>query len=506
MDLDLLRHDLFRTLWYMHGQPPLYNFFIGMMIRLFPQTYPVVCHAIHLIIGIVFYLCSYHLMKTLCGSKRTSFALTVAFMMAPATIVLENFLFYTFPVAVVLCLCAVFWHRYLARGKFSDVCCFMVLTAVILLTRSYFHLLWFAIVAGFLALLTRKIKPILAAAIVPFLLCFGLYFKNWILFDHFAGTTWLGISIAQMTTEMLPLQQRQVLVKQGKLSQASLIKPYNPLEDYKHLVALPNTGIPVLDRMTGPASKTNYNNLAYIQISDWYLKDALYVMRHHPDAYLRAVKRSCGRYVTPASDRTFSMANREVLWAVQDALLPEFLAGKSFALLDPNDKEERREARFPLARKALKYGIPCIFLYAFYATMRIFLRKPVDLPRAGTLLFLLLVMTLNAVVINCLEPGENMRMRYPIDLFLVTFLAMFIQDFRRVCRRLTVARARRRLDAQTSTCATSVPLGPRVSSPAFFSLSPGRGCPHPHSFRFPWGGYASEAEREKRAPLPKPLG
>jgi len=38
-DPKLLREDLLRTVFYLHSQPPLYNLFLGLGLKLFPQNY-----------------------------------------------------------------------------------------------------------------------------------------------------------------------------------------------------------------------------------------------------------------------------------------------------------------------------------------------------------------------------------------------------------------------------------------------------------------------------------
>jgi hypothetical protein len=38
-DLQLLRHHLAESLWWMHGQPPLYNLYIGVVVKCSPDTF-----------------------------------------------------------------------------------------------------------------------------------------------------------------------------------------------------------------------------------------------------------------------------------------------------------------------------------------------------------------------------------------------------------------------------------------------------------------------------------
>ena len=37
IDISLLQHNLGQSIWYLHSQPPLYNLFLGCVLKLSPQ-------------------------------------------------------------------------------------------------------------------------------------------------------------------------------------------------------------------------------------------------------------------------------------------------------------------------------------------------------------------------------------------------------------------------------------------------------------------------------------
>ncbi|MDX1390037.1 MAG: hypothetical protein R3344_12655, partial [Acidobacteriota bacterium] len=39
LDPEILREDLTRGLFYLHAQPPLFNLFLGIVVKLFPESY-----------------------------------------------------------------------------------------------------------------------------------------------------------------------------------------------------------------------------------------------------------------------------------------------------------------------------------------------------------------------------------------------------------------------------------------------------------------------------------
>ena len=44
LDPELLRHNLLQSLFYLHMQPPGYNLFVGVILKLFPHTYVTAFH------------------------------------------------------------------------------------------------------------------------------------------------------------------------------------------------------------------------------------------------------------------------------------------------------------------------------------------------------------------------------------------------------------------------------------------------------------------------------
>ncbi len=42
LDPSILQDDLLRGIYYLHAQPPLFNVFLGIVVKAFPQSYPAV--------------------------------------------------------------------------------------------------------------------------------------------------------------------------------------------------------------------------------------------------------------------------------------------------------------------------------------------------------------------------------------------------------------------------------------------------------------------------------
>ena len=107
IDPELLRDRLFESLLYLHAQPPLFNLYLGVVIKLFPEHASVAFAASYLALGVTLAVTLYLLMAWMGVERLLAAALTLLFVVGPATVLYENWLFYTYPVTVLLCGAAV---------------------------------------------------------------------------------------------------------------------------------------------------------------------------------------------------------------------------------------------------------------------------------------------------------------------------------------------------------------------------------------------------------------
>jgi hypothetical protein len=108
---------------------------------------------------------------------------------------------------------------------------------------------------------------------------------------------------ARAAVTSLPLSERKRLVAEGKLHTVSLVTPLSQLSDYEAVGIKPDarTGIPLLDDRGDAYFPRNLENRTFIRISSLYLKDDLWIVRHRPGAYLRAVGHGSADFFAPAT-------------------------------------------------------------------------------------------------------------------------------------------------------------------------------------------------------------
>jgi len=430
IDPTLLRDDLWRSVHYLHSQPPLFNLFLGLVLKGFRGHEIVAFQAVYLGMGLALAVSVCLLMGRLGvpGVLRT--VLAVLFTVSPACILHENWLFYDYPVMLLLVLAAWFLHRFAGGRQARDGVAFFTLLAFAVLTRSLFHPAWFALAVAMLWLGQRRDwKLVAAASCGPFLLVLAWYVKNLAVFGSFVGSTWVGMNFADITTLQVPRPEREALVREGALSPFALIPTFRPLRDYRGILpeAKP-TGIPVLDRETKPSGAPNFNHSAYIAVSRAYFRDALAVVRRRPSAYARGVRDAYLRYFIPATDHDWLAGNREKMAAL-DRIYSVVVCGRFGSGRWPASPEAAQE--MGLGQKFLNTGLfllvgcPVLFLYGLIAARRAFAR-PEERARALTLLFLCLTIAYVTVAGNALEVGENFRNRFTLAPFYLVLLGLLI--------------------------------------------------------------------------------
>ena len=429
---DLLKTDLWRSLFYLHSQPPLYNLFLGVVLNLFVGNEARAFYIIYLVSGIVLAFALYGTLRVLRVSEFIALPATLLFVISPAAVLYENWLTYTYPTAVLLCLAASCLALYTRQGQARYGAAFFGLVAAIILTRSVYHIVWFVAVVALLLICRRQAwRTTLRAAAIPFVLVLALFVKNWSVFGEFSSSSWFGMNLARISSQRLSYPEREQLVLSGKMSAVSLVAPFSTVAEYRDfaptrpLVAnVPTKGVPVLDREGKAESGINLNNFAYISLSKAYLADGLRVILLRLDVYIqKGLQRSTFIFFLPASNFT-SLPNRKAI-ADWDTLYNTVVDGQF---------EHVTKGLYPNADKPLNLSLWVIacwaatLIYGCVLAWRVLRRKGSDPAAVVPFLFMWLTILYVSVVGNMFDIGENNRFRFEIDPLLVICGAILLQQ------------------------------------------------------------------------------
>ena len=425
IDPALMRTDLLRSLWYLHMQPPGYNLAIGLIVKLFPDHYAAMLWATQIAMGAAIAVGLFRLICWLGVPESWSCVLTSVFLISPACVLYENDATYEYPVLLFLLLSALALARFCESLATRWALAFFGCLLVLMLIRNSFHIVYLlAVAAGLLWFLPNGRRAILIGVLPAVLIVGGIYVKNGILFGRFVSSTWLGMATGGTTTFQLTEDEADDLVDRGVVSPLARIDPFSKLSDYDpYFHRPPKTGIPVLDQDATSTGHANFNNLAYLQVHDQYLRDSIAIWRHYPIAYVRSLLIAGFSYFRPATDlhyfdktaapiKTWERAYNAVVFGQmrQSEDRPNFL---------DLGEEGRNISRVLYTGMFLVAIIPALVIWS--AAQLLSARRRLGWTHAqlvvlGFMLFTIVYLTLVSMLISTFE--EN-RYRFPLDGFFI---------------------------------------------------------------------------------------
>lgn len=422
IDPELLKDRLFESLWYLHGQPPLFNLFTGLLYQWFsPQSR--VFQYLFLLLGLVFSLVLYWLGFRLGLRRWLSALLAVWFMVSPATVLYENLYFYTYPVAFILVLSGLTLSKFLETEGFWWGLGFFSLLASLCLTWALFHLVWMLCVIVLVGMFYRNWRRLVLISLLPLLLVTGWYTKSYLLFGNFGTSSWAGMNLSHVTflSPLTPESARDELVAQGNLSPYPVIEAFRSVDDYEGLMPVPPPrGIPVLDDPLKSTEAVNFNHAFYIDLSARMLGESLNFIRAHPELYLSSVKLGFSIYFHSSSDylllKDKPVPQLETWW---DSI---FYGQLSAYGEDPTSRWE---------------GNPRYvgwWLVVMYAAAILYGVKLISTPDRSTpafqavVAFMAFTILYFTVMANFMDLGENNRFRFALDPLALVLFGRLIQN------------------------------------------------------------------------------
>ena len=427
LDPELLRTRLLESCWYLHIQPPFFNLFLGLVLKLGPALSTAAFHACYLALGFALYTATCALQLRLAVPPWLAFTLATAFMISPPRILAEHWLFYTFPCAALLTFSALFLHRFLAEGKRRDLWAFFAMLFLLAGTRTVFHLLWlFVIAAALTVACSGQRKRVLAAAAVVLVLAGSLYAKNYFVFGKFTLCTWSGKHLWIKTVGNLNVAERQRLVEEGALSEISKLdlNRFEATQFYpeRYVNVQGFEDIPALRQLNKSSAEINYNHLAQIGISEQYGKDARFALLRYPKTFALTTVQAALIYFQSNSGWAADSENYKAIqpWVwLYDRLAYGKLPFDLFAWAPALGKWVRPQYLF------LMLGLPLVWLGGLYAAARgaVAGRRLTRAERI-TIAYLCFNILFVFAVGSLLEMLETARFRFMTDPFSAVLLGL----------------------------------------------------------------------------------
>ncbi|NTW08883.1 MAG: hypothetical protein HGA28_04870 [Anaerolineaceae bacterium] len=438
IDPVLLRDDLWRSILYLHSQPPLFNLTTGLVLQIFPAAIEEAFHLLFFTTGLILAAAILLLGFQLRLPPWLCLPATAWFMISPGTILYEHWFTYSYPVTALLTLSGVLLHEFIRTEKVHWGILFFTSAALIALTWSLFHITWLIGIFVILFISSPNRKKLLRVALLPILFVAGWYAKNLVLVGEFTANSWMGMNVSRISTYRLPQKERKEMVASGKLSNFALLPPFrNPTAYLELLPDTPETGIPVLDLADTSLGRRNHNHLVYVEASGYYLRDALRTILAHPDVYLRGVLQSFYIWFHSTSDFELTEGNRAKIHSFERWWNRLF-----YGQWESEESSGNRVNSMSAAHMGwlILTGYATAFVggFGFLWTRRGQITEPGNM----LILFMLYNILFVSLVGNLMDLGENNRIRYAIDPFVWILYVFLIRPWiRRVSERVRHARS-----------------------------------------------------------------
>jgi hypothetical protein len=426
LDPELLRHHLLQSLFYLHMQPPGYNLFLGIVLKLFPHAEVTAFHAINVALGASMTCLLFYLMRRFSIGAGLAFTATALFMVSPGVVMFENFILYEYLLIFILVISAVLLFHFFKHRGVAGATGFLFCQFCLVMLRNHFHLVYFVAVFVLLLYFTKHNRRLLAGVgSVLGAVVLALYLKNQLLFGHFVSSTWLGMNMATITTHHLTQEERQRFISQGKISPIPDIDAVVPLAAYRPFITMPPmTSIPVLDEELKSTGAINFNHPAFLEVGKLYTKDGHYILRHYPKAYMRSVAIAWFTYFLPPTDFAFFDLNAPHIRGIERIFDIVFFG--QFRQI--TDRKELRQIKSPAlvlyTGVFLLFGLPAVFIFGTVFLYRGVRRRTFDAPRALVISYMLFIIAYCTGIANFLSSVENNRYRFPLDGFFVVLAAL----------------------------------------------------------------------------------
>ena len=421
LDPSILQDDLLRGIYYLHAQPPLFNVFLGIVVKAFPQSYPAVFSFLFGAMALGILLGMAWLMRRLGIADAITGTVVLAFALTPNFPVYRNWLFYTLPIAFLLLASAVALLLFLERRSRAGLTLFLSLVTLVMLTRSVFHPLWLVAIALALTPFVAGRRRFLLAAAIPLVVVSLWSLKNYAVVGSYASSSWLGLSL----TKRWPLSQKEI----AELKERRVIPAYwqrRPFQEPDYYEAFgffkePHNEHPALDALYKSNGEPNFNHRDYVTISDGLFQADIELLLKYPERYFRRVTTALLLYLQPGPNSV------------------HFLVDYDF---EPVHRYRAAWTRYlfwggPIERPIRMFAPPAnLWLVLFPLVLGLGVLGATREGPKGVFVYMVLTISWVTAITNLVEIGENDRMRWEIEPLLAILFGYALNRLLLFLRRL----------------------------------------------------------------------
>lgn len=444
LDPELLQHDLAKSLFYLHSQPPLFNLFLGLVLKSSPLpalSFDLLFKTAGLLIPLLFF----GILTTLGINAHLACLATLVFMLNPTLILYEHLLYYTYIEVLCVLLAVFFLLQWLTRSGISFLILFWLSLLWLGMMRSLFHPVFFLAAALALALyLARRAHRILLArqlllasliVLIPLTL---LCLKNAAVFGFWGTSSWDGMSLWIKVNGYAP-ETLEEFYAGGMISEKAVragLDTFQPISHYYGEDELEGMDChhPADCNEWKSTGKPNYNHRGYVQLSKQLWKDASSLIAEKPLLFAYYTFVSYSLMLWHASDSVTALFTNNMQVVERLEGVYRYLYGGFLGV------ESKRSTQYQWWMRTVL--ISALFLCCYASTLYAAVRKGDTLP-CGTVTVCLLCLLIHAYTLSVsslIEFGENNRFRVPADPAFLVLVAGNLVIWRDLFKRKKVSR------------------------------------------------------------------
>lgn len=406
LDVSQLSESLVKSIWYLHAQPPLFNSLVGVLVKLSPDHYGKVFLLINLIGSLASALLIYATLRKIKVSDLLASLLGILMVLNPAIMLYENLFSYTVLIIFLLALTLHSLVVFLVERKVSAWNLLCVVLAVIVLTRSSFHLAWMVVIVfiGIVYSPRHMRSRLLLVALLPIIIASSWYLKNYVVFGSFSSSSWLGMNMARIFPPATPL---------------GAVRPFRPLHEYDghYEPARHHPDIRVLADRQKISGYVNYNHEDYLVISQLFRDDVMRSIAADPWQPVPRIVDALTIFFTPATHGPFIDINLPRIqpyaaWATLD-----FSVYHTYQAFHPAHDADPTVTFMQANGFTTTAALPVALLYIIVLVISglILIKGGLASTDRCILFVLLFILTYGMLVGNLLEFGENNRFRLELS-------------------------------------------------------------------------------------------
>ena len=418
LDPVLLETELLTSTFYLHSQPPLFNLFLGLVLKTSPL--PDLSFEIFFkTAGVLIPLLLFGILTTIGIKSIVAFLVTMIFMLNPTLILYEHLLYYTYFEAFFILLTIFSLLQWLTTKKSLYLVLFWTALLFLGMIRSLFHPVFFLLTTIVLAVFLffrfhsrQLLKRFLLLSLIVFIPFGLLCTKNTLLYGFFGTSSWDGMSLWIKANGYSPekleeLHHTGVVSRQALRAGHTTFQPISQFfeKDELELISCHHKADCQEWKSTG---KPNFNHSGYVPLSKQLWKDATSLIATNPSLFGFYTIVSYGLMLWHASDSVHALFYHNMQIVEPLEYIYRFFY---FGFLGV----ESKLGSHPLwwTRTIL---ITMLFCFFYITTLAAGFKKTIsDTPVIIVCLFCFLIHAYTLSVSSLIEFGENNRFRFPVD-------------------------------------------------------------------------------------------